>query len=364
MEHSFTATIKSVLAEFFGEARAERLFEESYLIQYLNIKMKSADRGSKARSSFANLYALYVLIEDYVKGGFYQNGLYKSYEGASFSTLFARQRQLPFGDKLQNHALNNRLNAEFEKYFPLVQAVPIIRDLEKSKYWVNENLLILNQSNERTNLAQAVLRIIDEYIQSKSNAIEVFIAKCEELRQVNASESVPFIRSLLAANTDARLFEIVSYAILKNYYQNEVIYWGYSLDDLHKDFLKLYKTGRTNANDGGIDFVMKPLGRFFQVTETLDFKKYFLDIDKVQRYPITFVIKSNESLETMRNVIEQNARKTFAIESVIQDYMSCLEELINIPILLERLESVINYKGINDIMEEIILQSKVEFNQY
>jgi hypothetical protein len=63
-------------------------------------------------------------------------------------------------------------------------------------------------------------------------------------------------------------------------------------------------------------------------------------------------------------VIEQNARKTFAIESVIQDYMSCLEELINIPILLERLESVINYKGINDIMEEIILQSKVEFNQY
>ena len=37
----------------------------------------------------------------------------------------------------------------------------------------------------------------------------------------------------------------------------------------------LYKTGRTNANDGGIDFVLKPLGKFLQVTETLDFKKYF-----------------------------------------------------------------------------------------
>ena len=48
--------------------------------------------------------------------------------------------------------------------------------------------------------------------------------------------------------------------------------------------MKLYKTGRTNANDGGIDFVMKPLGRFFQVTETLDFKKYFLDIDKIETF--------------------------------------------------------------------------------
>ena len=31
------------------------------------------------------------------------------------------------------------------------------------------------------------------------------------------------------------------------------------------------KNGRTNENDGGIDFVVRPLGRFFQITETLDF---------------------------------------------------------------------------------------------
>lgn len=48
------------------------------------------------------------------------------------------------------------------------------------------------------------------------------------------------------------------------------------LYDLMIDGIKLKienstKTGRTNANDGGIDFVTKPLGRFFQVTETLDF---------------------------------------------------------------------------------------------
>ena len=57
----------------------------------------------------------------------------------------------------------------------------------------------------------------------------------------------------------------------------------------------LYKTGRTNANDGGIDFVMRPLGRFFQVTETVDVNKYFLDIDKIQRFPLTF--SSNPSIQ-------------------------------------------------------------------
>lgn len=43
----------------------------------------------------------------------------------------------------------------------------------------------------------------------------------------------------------------------------------------------MYKTGRTNANDGGIDFVMRPVGRFFQVTEVNNYDKYLLDIDKV-----------------------------------------------------------------------------------
>ena len=49
------------------------------------------------------------------------------------------------------------------------------------------------------------------------------------------------------------------YAILKNYYKNEKIYIGKTLDSIKEQYLELYKTGRTNANDGGIDFVMRPL---------------------------------------------------------------------------------------------------------
>jgi hypothetical protein len=74
---------------------------------------------------------------------------------------------------------------------------------------------------------------------------------------------------LLAPNRDARVFEIVSFAILKLFYHDQSVYFDFDLDKLTKEHLKLFKTGRTNANDGGIDFVMKLLGRFFQVTETL-----------------------------------------------------------------------------------------------
>lgn len=108
MNHSFTATILSILDIHFGK-QGQWVFENSPLLQYLNVKTKSANRGSKARGAFANHYALYVLIEDYISKGFLslKQGQYKAYEGARFIDLFTRQRQLPFGAKLQNHALNS-----------------------------------------------------------------------------------------------------------------------------------------------------------------------------------------------------------------------------------------------------------------
>jgi hypothetical protein len=55
MEHSFTETIKSILNSHFGEI-SETLFEKSELVQYLNLKTKSANKGSKARGNFANRF--------------------------------------------------------------------------------------------------------------------------------------------------------------------------------------------------------------------------------------------------------------------------------------------------------------------
>lgn len=149
---------------------------------------------------------------------------------------------------------------------------------------------------------------------------------------------------------------------LKFYYIEQNIYWGYELESVEPENLKLYKTGRTNANDGGIDFVMKPLGRFFQVTETLDFKKYFLDIEKIEKYPIIFVIKATDSIAEIKTKLESDALKTYPVNAIVKKYLGCIEEIINIPTLKEYLQTVEQNGLLLKVLDEIILQSKVEFN--
>lgn len=365
MEHLFTTNIRQILHNKFSDVDNE-IFEKSLLIQYINIKTRSAQRGSKSRSSFANIYSIYVLIEDYINNNFHIKGKYSQYDGASFSSLLKRMRELPFGAKLQNHALNHRMNEEFKKYFPNCEYTPIIRDLNTNKYWINENLLKIRIDKKIYNISEIIISIIEEYINVKTDSFNRFIEQCKGLEHViktnNENDVVDFILNLLKPNVDARLFEIVSYAILKNYYKDIKIYWGFTQDNIKEDYLMLYKTGRTNANDGGIDFVMKPLGRFFQVTETLDFKKYFLDIEKIEHYPITFVVKSEDSIENLKEKINDNAMKLYGIETVVKKYLNCIEELINIPRLIDYFNIVRSRGDLKYLLDEIVIQSKTEFN--
>jgi len=364
MEHDFTPVIKDILTRHFAN-QAEDLFDKSSLLQYINLKTVSATRGSKARSSFANLYAIYVLVEDYIKHGYHKKGDYSKYEGAQFSKLFKRQRELPFGGKLQNHGLNDRLNGEFRKFFPQVDAQPILRVVETKRYWINEKLIALSLGKKTFNIAEAIIEIINAYASTKQASFAAFIKTCEQLRDISKKKNEKveeFILGLLAPNVDARIFEIVSYAILKYFYHDQTVYFGFQLDNLEKSPLILYKTGRTNANDGGIDFVMQPLGRFFQVTETLDVRKYFLDIDKIEHYPITFVIKSSESAAVLVTKLREGAERQYSVKAIVKKYMACVEEVINIPILQERFRSGVAQGYLNGIMNEIVRQSKVEFN--
>ncbi|MBD1908286.1 restriction endonuclease [Funiculus sociatus GB2-A5] len=364
MKHSFTETIKQILIDEFEE-KADLIYSYCLLLQYINLKTSSAERGSKARSSFGNLYAIYVLVEDYINKGFNINETYKNYEGAKFSALFRRQRELPFGEKLQNHALNDRVNGEFRKFFPTCENIPIIRDVSRKRYWINENLLICNFENQTYNIAESIIKIINQYIEVKQNKFEDLIKQCEQIKNLHTADqyqATNFVFELLAPNVDARLFEIVSYSILKYYYNEQVIYFGFELENIQEENLKLYKTGRTNANDGGIDFVMKPLGRFFQVTETTDVRKYFLDIDKIQRYPITFVIKSDIHVEELKRRIKEKAEEQYYITTIVKQYMDAIEEIINLPILIERFEEAVEKGYLSLVLDEIIKQSKVEFN--
>jgi hypothetical protein len=362
MEHTFTKRIIDILVGFYGEVGKD-IFEKSYLLQYINIKTRSADKGSKSRGSFANLYAIYVLVEDYIKHGYHKNEGYTAYEGAVFSKLFTRQRELPFGSKLQNHALNHRLNEEYKKSFPTSQYIPILRNNER--YWINENLLKVTIASRTYNIAEPIIAIINEYVKTKLAAFDLFLKTCQELESLsdkNSSAIEKFIADLLAPNVDARLFEIVSYAILKYFYHDQKIYFGFELEKLTQENLKLYKTGRTNANDGGIDYVMRPLGRFFQVTETLDVKKYFLDIDKIEKYPLTFVIKSPDKVEHLYWKLKEGAEKQYSIKAIVDNYMNSIEEIINIPTLQDRFKESVKQGYLKNILDEIIKQSKVEFN--
>lgn len=364
VKHGFTLIITGILRAHYGN-KAEQIIDANLLLQYLNIKTRAANRGSKSRAGFANHYALYVLIEDYVTRGFHEKGGYDRYEGAQFSALFRRQRELPFGNKLQNHALNHRLNEEFKKYFPTSPYLPIIRDAETNRYWINENLLKMTLDGQQLNLAVAIKEVIEAYIAARQSAFSEFMEYCQKLIGIEESgqaQATEFIRDLLRPNIDARVFEIVSYAILKEYYAGQQIYWGWSPDELNAEYLVLYKTGRTNANDGGIDFVMKPLGRFFQVTETVDAGKYFLDIDKVQRYPMTFVVKSEDSIQNILAKVEEQAAARYPVQAVVKRYMECVEEIINIQDLMSRYDALLHNGRGDNVIKEIVLQSRVEFN--
>lgn len=368
--HNFTNRIIEILTSHFSdEELAIRIFESSPLLQYINIKTKSADKGSKSRGSFANHYALYVIVEDYIKNGFFSDPKkeYSKYEGAIFSYLFARQRELPFGAKLQNHALNSRCNEEFKKYFPLLGITPIVRDTSKQRYWIHEDLLKIDIDGKIYNIASSIIQIIDTYVQTKREAFEGFIDTCKQISELSSKEpevAKKFVIEQLQPNVDARIFEIISFAVLKAKYGVEKVWIGFKKEEVFEEHLILYKTGRTNANDGGIDFVMKPLGRFFQVTETVEVTKYFLDIDKVQRFPITFVVKSNDSPETIRKSIEVQAKIKYKIDEIVNSYMDAVEEIINVNYLVEAFESLVKNGQLRSIMNEIIEQSKVEFNYF
>lgn len=362
--HSFTSYIKEALADNFQE-KSETIFEKSELIQYLNVKTKAANRGSKSRVGLGNHYALYVLIEDYIKKNYHISGNYKKYEGAKFKDLFNRQRELPFGAKLQNHALNHRLNQEFKKYFPACDYQPIIRDVQSNRYWINENLLTIDIDGCVFNIANAVEVIITKYIEVRKGSFSEFLECCQKLLKMEEEAPevlVEFVAKLFSPNSDARFFEIASFAVLKFYYQDQEIYWGRSPQDLIKENLTLYKTGRTNANDGGIDFVMKPLGRFFQVTETIDAGKYFLDIDKIQRYPITFVVKTDESIDVLMQKIRDRAEAKYTIHSVVEKYIEAIDEIINTPKLLEILKELSKQSLTKKVIQEIVTWSRLEFN--
>lgn len=334
------------------EAEKYDISPDTVIYKYLARKTKASERSSKARRSLGNLYALYVLCDDLAKG---------NQEGSSFTELMARMKGMPFGSKLQNHPLDNRLNDEVRRQYGVGDEMLPVQPahLQSGKKARKISLELLSEGGmEPVNTAQYVVASIDRYIQIISDNQTEYLNSIES--SGTHAELLEVVREAFLPNADARLFEIISFAILHLHFkQTEVLI---EIDGKQtREKLCLFRTGRTNANDGGIDFVLKPLGKFFQVTENLDFRKYFLDFDKINRFPISFVIKTDMNSEQAREAISTSARRDFD-EDVANRYLDLFEEIYTSSNLNEYLDWISGSDElVAELKEIIILSFKLEY---
>jgi len=337
----------------------DAFFEKSPLLKYLDLKTGAISGNTKTRRSLANIYAIYSILHFYSNDFFEKPNEYKDFSGYDYTKLFLFYRGLYGGERLQNHALNSRVNGEFKNKIVSESGNDLIV-VNEGKYALHIDYLYV----DGIDISRIAIRIIEEYIQLLVAKDSKLISDIEELIEMeSADEKRVKISELLNEQSEARIFEIISYSILKSHYKNIKVFFGFSLDKLEEQYLMLYKTGRTNANDGGIDFVMRPLGRFFQVTEvTGSYDKYLLDIDKVMHFPITFVIKTLQdkgSVATqLDNYIEQ---KSGGMKIIRERYQKAIEEIITINELKDWLSSL-DGQSIDELLQDINKYYRLELN--
>tara|TARA_B100000787_G_C16182453_1_gene292674 strand:- start:981 stop:2012 length:1032 start_codon:yes stop_codon:yes gene_type:complete len=330
-----------------------KINNDNYILKYLKLKTKSVNKDSKARKSLGNIYALKVLIEDFLNN---------KKNGSSFTNLLDRIKRKPFGSKIQNHPLDNRLNDEFKRKFKLSDEMLPVQglDVDKKKYRKISNELMNFKTKNPKKLAEFTDDVIENFIKNITEKQKDFLKKVERLESKENYKDI--LEYCLDHSSDARLFEIFAYVVLKLHYSRQSVI---IIKDSKKTdyFLSLYKTGRTNANDGGIDYVLKPLGRFFQVTETLDFKKYFLDFDKLNKFPITFVVKHEDHPKNVFKIIQNNAQKILSKEKC-KKYLVLFEEIITSQTLREYFKNIIDEKKEEDLKNDLILNYKLEYGYF
>lgn len=335
----------------------QKVYDNSPMLQYLDKKMKAVHGNSKTRRSLANIYAIYSILYFYQDDFYEKKEQYRHFEGYDYMRLFNFYRSLYGGSKLQNHALNSRVNGEFHN--KIKDAANDLIIINNGKYLIHIDYIYVGSHD----ISRVSCRIIERYVELLMAKDHALINILEELRGLaDYSEKKDKLNALLTEDAEARIFEIISYAILKNHYKNVTVFFGYTRDTIYEVPLELFKTGRTNANDGGIDFVMRPVGRFFQVTEVNNYDKYLLDIDKVMHFPVSFVIKTRQSKKKVLTDLEQYIAQRSSGMTVLEErYRKAVEEIITINELQVWMNELKN-KDIDGIIRDIDIYYKLEMN--
>lgn len=345
--------IKDILIKDFSEDKWKDFYAKSDLIRYLNYKSGAIHGNCKTRRSLANWYAIYSILYFYdLKGFTNQREKYQKFQGFKYSELFYFQRTLSGGSRLQNHALNNRVNTEMVDRITGNNGKQLIIN-NNGKYLIHPDYLYINGID----ITPTALKIIKKYMSILYTKDHSFASNLKQmLNDKDLKKQLIDLKQLLNSDAEARIFEIISYCILATHYRGEHIFIGFSKESIKEEALKLYKTGRTNANDGGIDFVMRPLGRFFQVTEVGNYDKYFLDIDKINRYPLTFVVKTEKpAKEIKQELLDYGTEKSGGMALLESRYHKAVEDVITINELV---------KWIDDMSEVEIKHMISEIDHY
>lgn len=345
--------IKDILIKDFSEDKWKDFYAKSDLIRYLNYKSGAIHGNCKTRRSLANWYAIYSILYFYdLKGFTNQREKYQKFQGFKYSELFDFQHTLLGGSRLQNHALNNRVNTEMVDRITGNNGKQLIIN-NNGKYLIHPDYLYINGID----ITPTALKIIKKYMSILYTKDHSFASNLKQmLNDKDLKKQLIDLKQLLNSDAEARIFEIISYCILATHYRGEHIFIGFSKESIKEEALKLYKTGRTNANDGGIDFVMRPLGRFFQVTEVGNYDKYFLDIDKINRYPLTFVVKTEKpAKEIKQELLDYGTEKSGGMALLESRYHKAVEDVITINELV---------KWIDDMSEVEIKHMISEIDHY
>lgn len=348
--------VQEILSQEFPQ-NDQIIYDESPLLQYLDIKMKAIHGDSKTRRSLGSIYAIYSILHFYEVDFYNKPDQYRKFNGYDYMRLFHFYHGLYGGSKLENHALNSRVNGEFKNKFPSSRNDLII--INNGRYLLHIDYLYVGH----TDISKACCRIVEKYIElliAKDDSLLTSLKKLRMARDDDAKKNQ--ICKLLDEDAEARIFEIISYAILKNHYKNTKVYFGYTIETIREESLTLFKTGRTNANDGGIDFVMRPVGRFFQVTEVNNYDKYLLDIDKVMHFPVTFVIKTNmEKARVLKELDAYIAERSKGMLVIVQRYRAAIEEIITINELHQWINEL-EHEDVDALIRDVDIYYKLEMN--
>ena len=157
-----------------------KIRNDNLLYKYLKIKTKSVDKGSKARKSLGNIYSLKVLVEDYLN---------KKRNGSTFVDLLERIRKKPFGSKIQNHPLDNRLNGEFKRKFNVTEDMLPVQSIIKDakKFRILSAKLINDKTKNSMDLAKFIDETIETFIKSLIEKQTNFIDKIKKKNQLMIS---------------------------------------------------------------------------------------------------------------------------------------------------------------------------------